>query len=89
MTAHTGHLRSIGPESESRSGTEAPARTLGQPGVPGERDGLPEGSLPGPFLGPHGDENRPPPGNAPVPTGPAETVESLRRTAEKPTPDGG
>jgi hypothetical protein len=35
---------------------------------------LPEGSLPKPFLGPHGDENRDPPANAPVPIPPAPTV---------------
>jgi hypothetical protein len=44
------------------------------PAVPGGAAALPEGSLPKPFLGPHGDENRDPPANAPVPIPPAPTV---------------
>jgi hypothetical protein len=82
--------RTIGPESETRGGPEAPATTLGeeerQPaspqesafippdGMPGMRAGLPAGSLPGPYLGPQGDEDRTPPGNAPSPVTPAVTV---------------
>lgn len=77
--------RSVGPESENRSGPEAPDKTLGQPdGMPGERAGLPEGSLPTPCLGPQGDENRAPPRGSPSPVTPAETVETARqRAAEK------
>jgi hypothetical protein len=76
-------VRSVGPESETRGGPEAPAESLdagGPPpspmpdGRPGERAGLPPGSLPGPHLGAQGDENRDPPADAPSPTGPADTV---------------
>jgi hypothetical protein len=45
-------------------------------GMPGQRADLPEGRLPGPFLGPQGDENRRPPANAPAPVKPAPTVET-------------
>jgi len=34
--------------------------------LPGRRQGLPPGSLKGPFFGPHGDEHREPPPNAPA-----------------------
>jgi hypothetical protein len=44
---------------------------------PGSEAALPPGSLPGPFLGPQGDENRTPPPNAPVPVQPTETVEDI------------
>jgi hypothetical protein len=89
--------RSVGPESENRGGSEAPDATLGQTappdtipdGVPGSRAALPEGSLPAPFLGPQGDENRGPPANAPVATGPGETVESALQNARKLSPDRG
>jgi hypothetical protein len=71
----------VGPESETRGGPEAPADTLDDrapapmpDGRPGLRAGLPPGRLPGPYLGPQGDENRDPPANAPSPTGPANTV---------------
>ena len=76
-------LRTVGPESETRGGSEAPDDSLdrGGPrpnpmpdGRPGERAGLPPGSLPGPYLGPQGDENCDPPADAPSPTGPADTV---------------
>jgi hypothetical protein len=77
--------RTVGLESEARGGPEAPPETLGDApgdnvprpmpdGRPGERAALPPGSLPGPYLGPQGDENRDPPANAPSPTGPADTV---------------
>lgn len=78
-------VRTVGPESETRGGPEAPADSLasGAPkprerrpvAVPaGERAALPPGSLPKPYLGPQGDENRDPPAGAPSPTGPADTV---------------
>jgi hypothetical protein len=41
---------------------------------PGGAAALPAGSLPKPFLGPQGDENRDPPVNAPAPVPPAKTV---------------
>jgi hypothetical protein len=73
--------RTVGPESETRGGPEAPDDGLDDPrptpmpdGRPGERAALPPGSLPGPYLGPQGDENRDPPADAPSPTGPADTV---------------
>ena len=34
--------------------------------LPGGRQGLPPGSLKGPFFGPHGDEHREPPANVPA-----------------------
>nr|WP_294546489.1 hypothetical protein [uncultured Rhodopila sp.] len=76
-------LRTVGPESETRGGPEAPDESFdtgGPPpapmpdGRPGERAGLPPGSLPGPYLGPQGDENRDPPPDAPAPVGSADTV---------------
>ena len=84
-------LRSVGPESETRGGSETPEETLGEAagtpvaevasvagkhlpskpslppdGMPGGRAALPPGSLPKPYLGPQGDENRDPPANAPT-----------------------
>jgi hypothetical protein len=44
------------------------------PTLPGGAAALPEGSLPKPFLGPQGDENRDPPASAPAPVRPAPTV---------------
>jgi len=41
---------------------------------PGNNAALPEGTLPKPFLGPQGDENRDPPANAPAPVNPTKTV---------------
>lgn len=41
---------------------------------PGDNAALPEGTLPKPFLGPQGDENRDPPPNAPAPVNPTQTV---------------
>lgn len=63
----------------------APASTPtpGSDGRLGGRAALPAGSLPGPYLGPQGDENRAPPPNAPVPTGPGDTVDSVRRSDDK------
>jgi hypothetical protein len=75
--------RMVGPESETGGGPEAPDESLdadGPPpapmpnGRPGGRAALRPGSLPAPYLGPQGDENRDPPANAPSPTGPADTV---------------
>jgi hypothetical protein len=80
--------RSVGPESETRGGSEAPDATLDDTehsarqqasfappdGMPGMRADLPPGSLPGPYLGPQGDEDRTPPANAPSPVQPAVTV---------------
>jgi hypothetical protein len=85
--------QAVGAGSEIRGGPEAPRDTLDADqltppdvkavpdGMPGERAALPEGSLPDPFLGPQGDENRDPPANAPAPTFPAETVDDARRSA--------
>jgi hypothetical protein len=76
-------VRTVGPESEARGGPEAPDENLdadGPPpapmpdGRPGGRAALPAGSLPDPYLGPQGDENRDPPPEAPSPTDPADTV---------------
>nr|WP_294510042.1 hypothetical protein [uncultured Rhodopila sp.] len=75
-------VRTVDPESEARGGPEAPEESLVDEqrpvrmpdGRPGERAGLPPGSLPDPYLGPQGDENRDPPPDAPCPTGPADTV---------------
>jgi len=55
---------------------EPPANTKlpPQPNSPGGAAALPEDSLPKPFLGPQGDENRDPPANAPAPVPPAPTV---------------
>ena len=44
---------------------------------PGGSAALPADSLPKPFLGPQGDENRTPPPNAPAPVPPTETVEDI------------
>ena len=41
---------------------------------PGNNAALPTGTLPKPFLGPQGDENRDPPPNAPAPVTPTATV---------------
>ena len=49
-------------------------KTPTQPVPPGGSAALPPGSLPKPFLGPQGDENRDPPPNAPAPVNPTETV---------------
>jgi hypothetical protein len=92
-TEKLGASHGAGPESESRGGPEAPedADQLTPPdarpvpdGRPGERAALPEGSLPNPYLGPQGDENRDPPADAPAATFPAETVEDARRSAGQP-----
>lgn len=58
-------------------------------GMPGSRAALPPGSLPKPYLGPQGDENRNPPANAPAAPNPNETVENTRRNSAAPTPDRG
>jgi hypothetical protein len=44
---------------------------------PGGNAALPPGSLPKPFLGPQGDENREPPPSAPAPIPPTETVNAI------------
>lgn len=41
---------------------------------PGGAAELPPGTLPSPYLGPQGDENRDPPPNAPAPVKPTKTV---------------
>ncbi|HEX2941953.1 MAG TPA: hypothetical protein VHO91_12970 [Rhodopila sp.] len=71
----------VGPESETRGGPEAPDEALDeQPPLAGRRPGqghraaLPEGTLPGPYFGTQGDENRQPPANAPAPVNPTATV---------------
>jgi hypothetical protein len=76
----TGPL-SVGPEDESHGGSEANPKDsrrdlhYKEPDrMPGQRADLPEGSLPGPYLDPQGDENRTPPTNAPSPVKPAPTV---------------
>jgi hypothetical protein len=48
-----------------------------EPEVPGGAAALPANSLPKPFLGPQGDENRNPPPDAPAPTLPTETVKDV------------
>jgi hypothetical protein len=42
---------------------------------PGGAAELPPGSLPKPFLGPQGDENRDPPPNSPAPVNPTPRVD--------------
>jgi len=60
---------------------DAPNTTLPPPPEPpGGAAALPEGSLPKPYLGPQGDENRDPPANAPVPVPSTETVKDICRT---------
>lgn len=73
--------RAVGPESETRGGPEAPEAGLQEtpPGMPpggqlGDRAALPPGSLPNPYLGTQGDENRQPPPNAPSPVNRQPTV---------------
>jgi len=83
-TKPEGEHRSVGPESETRGGPEAPGETppatdTPPDGMPGVRAGLPEGSLPGPYLEAQGDENRPPPPSAPSPVTPAPTVDTPDR----------
>ncbi len=71
----------VGPESETRGGPEAPEESLDErppdatprPGL-GHRAALPPGSLPGPYLDTQGDENRQPPANAPAPVNPTAIV---------------
>jgi hypothetical protein len=48
--------------------------------LPGGTAALPAGSLPKPFLGPQGDENRDPPPNAPAPIPSTETVKNPDQT---------
>jgi hypothetical protein len=59
--------------------TEQNPKNPAPPIPPGANAALPPGTLPKPFLGPQGDENRDPPPNAPAPVNPAPTV---------PNPDG-
>ncbi len=47
---------------------------LPSPVAPGGSAALPPGTLPDPFPGPRGDENRDPRNNAPAPVSPTETV---------------
>ena len=49
--------------------------TRGPDGMPGGRAALPAGSLPKPFFGPQGDEQRDPPPGSPAPVNPAPIVE--------------
>jgi hypothetical protein len=49
-------------------------KTPSPPIPPGNNAAFPAGTLPKPFLGPQGDENRDPPPNAPVPVNPTETA---------------
>jgi len=89
--------RLVGPESETRGRVEAPDAPLTDhrnsgftkpDGMPGQRADLPEGSLPGPYLGPQGDENRTPPPNAPSPVKPAATVTTPHRDIASSHPSG-
>jgi hypothetical protein len=52
-------------------------KTPTPPVPPGGSAALPAGSLPKPFLGPQGDENRDPPPNAPAPVNATETVRDI------------
>jgi hypothetical protein len=52
-------------------------KTPPPPVPPGGAAALPAGSLPKPFLGAQGDENREPPANAPAPIPPTETVKDI------------
>lgn len=45
------------------------------PDIPGANAALPAGSLPGPYLGPHSDENRDPPPNSPAPVNPVTLID--------------
>jgi type I restriction enzyme S subunit len=54
------------------------SRLPSAPVPPGGAAALPEGSLPKPFLGPQGDENRDPPPGSPAPVPPAATVKDTR-----------
>ena len=82
-----GGARSLGMSSQDAdkaadhdAGRPEPASPLPPaPLPPGGRAALPEGSLPKPFLGPQGDENRDPPPNAPAPVNPTQTVEDIDR----------
>jgi hypothetical protein len=49
-------------------------KDLKSPIPPGGSAALPEGTLPKPFFGPQGDENRDPPPNAPAPVNPTATL---------------
>jgi hypothetical protein len=85
--------RSVGAESETRGGHEAPETSLSDEpaappfeppdGFPGERAALPAGSLSNPYLGPQGDENRTPAPNAPSDVRTGSTVEELARDRDR------
>jgi hypothetical protein len=51
--------------------------------LPGQRNGLPAGSLPGPFEEPQGDESRDPPTGAPTPPGKADWPTPQRTAKER------
>jgi hypothetical protein len=59
-----------------RTGTQPPGQDSS--GMPGDRAALPAGALSKPYFGPQGDENRPPPDNAPVPPQPGATIPADR-----------
>ncbi len=50
-------------------------KTQDPDGMPGDRAGLPPGSLSKPYFGPQGDESRQPPADAPADVKPAPTLE--------------
>ena len=54
------------------------------PNPPGSAADLPPSSLPKPFLGPQGDENRDPPANAPAPVQPAVKVDDSAGSPDRP-----
>jgi hypothetical protein len=65
-----------------------PPHTDKPDGMPGGRAALPPGSLPQPYFGPQGDEQRQPPPNAPSPVEPAPVIEDELPPAPLP-PDAG
>ncbi len=54
-------------------------------GLPGGRATLPPDGLSKPFFGPQGDENRPPPQDAPAPVKPAATTSKAAKSPPSPT----
>jgi len=67
------------PEETDHDPGHADPKRPTPPVPPGGSAALPAGSLPKPFLGPQGDENRDPPPNAPAPVNPTETVKDMDR----------
>jgi predicted nucleotidyltransferase len=69
--------RHVSPGMSTKEPEQPNAKSPTPPIPPGGAAALPEGSLPKPFLGPQGDENRAPPANAPAPVAPTETVTDI------------